>query len=75
MCLYLEAKWNTEIAYTCESCLEHAYYCAIQNKHGYVSDEDLAATSRRKLSQRLPSLAVGTCHKKQIKPSNKNIKI
>ncbi len=47
VCLYLEAKWKTEIAYSCESCLEHAYYCVIQNRDGYVTDEDLAATSRR----------------------------
>lgn len=47
ICLYLESKWKTEIAYQCESCLEHAFYCTIQCKDGYVSDEDLAATSRR----------------------------
>jgi len=69
MCVYLESKWNTEIAYSCESCLEHAYYCTIQSKEGYISDEDLVATSRRhmKLKPKIGKINRGI----HIKPSGK----
>lgn len=58
ICLFLESRWNTEIAYQCESCLEYAYFCTITCRDGYVSDEDLAATSRRHMKLKKKNMNV-----------------
>ena len=71
MCVYLESKWNTEIAYSCESCLEHAYYCTIQSKEGYISDEELVATSRRHMKLKVKPAPMKRCAKNTLGNSYK----
>jgi len=45
MCQFLQKKWNNTITYTCQHCLLEAYYCQLNDIQGYVTDEELIASS------------------------------
>lgn len=46
---YLEKKWSKEINYTCVNCLKIAYQSTLNNKIGYVTDDELITLSNGKL--------------------------
>jgi hypothetical protein len=49
MCDFLQKKWNNTITYTCQHCLQEAYNCELHDTQGYVTDEELIASSNNKL--------------------------
>ncbi len=49
MFTFLENKWNDKVCYTCKSCLQEVYLSKINNKDGYVTDEELVNSSNNKL--------------------------
>ncbi len=49
MLTFLENKWNNKVCYTCECCLQEAYLSEVNNKDGYVTDEELVKSSNNKL--------------------------
>ena len=49
MLTFLENKWNNKVCYTCECCLQEAYLSEVNNKDGYVTDEELVLSSNNKL--------------------------
>ncbi len=49
MIVFLEKKWNNKVCYTCECCLQEAYLSEVNNKDGYVTDEELVLSSNNKL--------------------------
>lgn len=49
MLTFLENKWNNKVCYTCEYYLHEAYLSEVNNKDGYVTDEELVLSSNNKL--------------------------
>jgi len=52
MCEFLEKKWNNTIAYKCVHCLQEAYDSEVNNIQGYITDEELIASSNNKLKHK-----------------------
>lgn len=52
MSKFLEQKWNNNIIYKCNHCLEEAYYSELNNIQGYVTDEELIVSSNNKLKHK-----------------------
>jgi hypothetical protein len=46
MVKYLSEYYGSPITYTCQECLKVAYKSAVEEKRGYVTDEELIACSR-----------------------------
>ncbi len=46
---FLEKKWNNTIKYSCGHCLRDAYESELNDKQGYVTDEELIISSNNKL--------------------------
>lgn len=46
MIQYLSEYYGSPVTYTCQECLKVAYQSAVEEKRGYVTDEDLIACSR-----------------------------
>lgn len=49
---YLAQKWNNNVIYKCNHCLQEAYDSELNNVQGYVTDEDLIASSKHKLKHK-----------------------
>lgn len=41
----LEAAWRRPVKYTCENCLCDAYQSVVTGTNGYITDEELMASS------------------------------
>lgn len=52
MVLYLSEYYGSSITYTCQECLKVAYQSAVEEKRGYVTDEELIACSRGALQHK-----------------------
>lgn len=48
----LEHRWNRTVAFSCAHCLTEAYESEIGHRTGYVSDDELIASSDGKLLRR-----------------------
>lgn len=46
---FLESQWQTTIKYNCLTCLQKAYDSELNHYQGYITDDDLIATSKHKL--------------------------
>lgn len=49
---FLEKKWRNTITYNCVHCLQEAYYSELNDKQGYITDEDLIISSNNKLKHK-----------------------
>lgn len=49
---FLAQKWNNNVIYKCNYCLQEAYNSELNNIQGYVTDEELIASSNNKLKHR-----------------------
>jgi hypothetical protein len=52
MCHFLENKWHNAVTYKCEHCLQEAYCSELNNTQGYITDEELIASSNNKLKHK-----------------------
>jgi len=52
MCNFLEQKWNNNVIYTCNHCLQEAYNSELNSIQGYVTDEELIVSSKNKLKHK-----------------------
>ena len=52
MCEFLEKKWNNNVTYNCANCLQEAYDSELNNTQGYITDEELIASSNNKLKHK-----------------------
>jgi hypothetical protein len=48
----LEQKWSNKVNYTCCHCLKEAYESVINEKNGYVTDEELIKSSNNTLKHK-----------------------
>lgn len=48
----LERKWNCSFVYSCEYCLREAYSSVVEDRTGYVTDEELINCSGNSLQHK-----------------------
>ena len=52
MVSFLENKWKNTITFSCPHCLEEAYNSVLNDKTGYVTDEELIQSSNNTLQHK-----------------------
>ncbi len=52
MSKFLGQKWNNNVIYKCNHCLQEAYNSELNNIQGYVTDEELIMSSNNKLKHK-----------------------